>query len=164
MGGIASLERKPHLKEIFLMEKSVDLGTNRLSPEKEAPQSADDSATSSKPATEKPPLNLSDSELETLRQEIIRTLHTVFDPEIPVNIYELGLIYDVRLQHTGQVDVDMTLTTPACPVAGSLPAEVQMKLLTLTQVTKANVSLVWDPPWDKNRMSEAAKLQLGIDD
>jgi FeS assembly SUF system protein len=103
-------------------------------------------------------------QLEELRQAVINELHHCFDPEIPVNIYELGLIYGIALSPAGVVGIRMTLTSPACPVAGSLPGEVKARLLSLPGVTAADVELVWEPPWDKSRMSEAAKLQLGIDD
>ena len=107
---------------------------------------------------------LSADQQQALRERIIALLHTCFDPEIPVNIYELGLIYDIAITPAGAVGIRMTLTSPACPVAGSLPPDIQRKVAALPQVTSAQVDVVWDPPWDKNRMSEAAKLQLGIDD
>lgn len=114
----------------------------------------------------KPPLAepLTDEGREALKQRVVEVLHTCFDPEIPVNIYELGLIYDIAVEPTGAILVKMTLTSPACPVAGTLPGEVQRKILTLDQATSARVDLVWEPPWDKDRMSEGAKLMLGIDD
>ena len=91
-------------------------------------------------------------------------LCTCFDPEIPVNIYELGLIYDIEIAAAGAVAIRMTLTSPMCPAAGSLPGDVQSKVQGIPRITSAKVDVVWDPPWDKDRMSEAAKLQLGIDD
>jgi FeS assembly SUF system protein len=108
------------------------------------------------------PLNV--SQVEELRQALIDELHKCFDPEIPVNIYELGLIYGIDIQPSGAVQLRMTLTSPACPVAGSLPGEVKARIRKVANVTAATVDVVWDPPWDKDRMSEAAKLQLGIDD
>lgn len=107
---------------------------------------------------------LTGPQIEELRHAIVKELHQCFDPEIPVNIYELGLIYGIDIDATGAVHVNMTLTSPACPVAGSLPGEVKARLLKVTNVTTARVDVVWEPPWDKDRMSEAAKLQLGIDD
>lgn len=101
---------------------------------------------------------------EAMKPAIVDAISTVFDPEIPVNIYELGLIYDLTIAPTGEVGCRMTLTTPMCPAAGSLPGEVEHKLRGVKPVTAVKVELVWDPPWDKDRMSEAAKLQLGIDD
>jgi FeS assembly SUF system protein len=94
--------------------------------------------------------------------QVIEALHTCFDPEIPVDIYELGLIYDVKVEPTGAVGIQMTLTSPHCPAAQSLPAEVQSKVKSVPGVTEAAVDVVWDPPWDPSRMSEAAKLQLGM--
>jgi len=103
-------------------------------------------------------------EVEDLRNKIIAELCTCFDPEIPVNIYELGLIYGIEISPSAAVAVRMTLTSPACPAAGSLPPEVERKVRDVPGVTGAKVDVVWEPPWDKSRMSEAAKLQLGIDD
>ena len=97
-----------------------------------------------------------------LEPAIIEVLHTCFDPEIPVDIYELGLIYDIDVQPSGQVTIKMTLTSPGCPVAGSLPGEVQQKVQGVPGVNDVNVDLVWDPPWCMDKMSEAAKLQLGM--
>jgi FeS assembly SUF system protein len=93
---------------------------------------------------------------------IVEALKTIYDPEIPVNIYELGLIYDVDIQEDGAVKVKMTLTAPGCPVAGSLPGEVQAKVAGAPGVTSADVELVWDPAWNPSMMSEAARLELGM--
>jgi len=93
---------------------------------------------------------------------IVEALKTVFDPEIPVDIYELGLIYDVDLQEDGAVKIKMTLTAPGCPVAGSLPIDVKNKVESVPGVTSAEVELVWDPAWNPSMMSEAARLQLGM--
>lgn len=93
---------------------------------------------------------------------IVEALKTVYDPEIPVNIYELGLIYDIDIQEDGAVKVKMTLTAPGCPVAGSLPGEVQAKVAGAPGVTSADVELVWDPAWNPSMMSEAARLELGM--
>ena len=93
---------------------------------------------------------------------IVDALKTVFDPEIPVNIYELGLIYDVDIQEGGRVQVKMTLTSPGCPVAGSLPGEVKAKVEAVPGVAAAEIDLVWDPAWNPSMMSEAARLQLGM--
>jgi len=93
---------------------------------------------------------------------IVEALKTVFDPEIPVNIYELGLIYDIDLQPGGEVLVKMTLTSPGCPVAGSLPGDVKNKIEGVPGVTSADVELVWDPSWNPSMMTEAARLQLGM--
>jgi FeS assembly SUF system protein len=93
---------------------------------------------------------------------IVDALKTVFDPEIPVNIYELGLIYDIDIQEGGHVQVKMTLTSPGCPVAGSLPGEVKAKVEAVPGVASADIDLVWDPSWNPSMMSEAARLQLGM--
>ena len=87
----------------------------------------------------------------------------IYDPEIPVNIYELGLVYKIDITEEDHVLVEMTLTSPACPVAGTLPGEVESKVRSVSGVQEATVELVWDPPWDTGKMSEAAQLQLGID-
>lgn len=96
-----------------------------------------------------------------LRERIIEVLRTCYDPEIPVNIYDLGLIYDIEITPASEVIVRMTLTAPGCPVAFSLPAEVEAKIRSLDGVADARVELVWDPPWTPDRMSETARLQLG---
>src|SRR5688572_9892143 len=100
--------------------------------------------------------------LRLLEGKVIAAIRQVYDPEIPVNIYELGLIYAVDVQPDHTVNVRMTLTTPACPVAGSLPGEVQRRIEAVDEVKSANIELVWDPPWDRSMMSEAAMLQLGM--
>ena len=97
-----------------------------------------------------------------LESQVIEALRTCYDPEIPVDIYELGLIYDLQVDPSGEVQIRMTLTSPACPVAGSLPPEVEAKVKALPGVTAAKVDVVWDPPWDPSMMSEAAKLQLNM--
>jgi FeS assembly SUF system protein len=94
--------------------------------------------------------------------DVIATLRTCYDPEIPVDIYELGLVYGIDIAPDASVTIRMTLTSPACPVAGSLPGEVEQKVRTLPGVRQARVELVWEPPWDKEMMSEAAKLKLGF--
>lgn len=99
-----------------------------------------------------------------LEARVIDALKTCYDPEIPVNIYELGLVYDVAVDPPGVVSIRMTLTSPFCPAAGSLPAEVEAKAKAVPGVTLVKLDLVWEPPWDKDMMSEAAKIQLGIDD
>jgi len=108
------------------------------------------------------PASSTPSDPGALRDRVIEALRTCYDPEIPVDIYELGLIYEVRVGGDGRVKVEMTLTSPACPVAGTLPVEVEMKVRAVDGVTSASVELVWDPPWDQHRMSEAAQLTLGL--
>jgi FeS assembly SUF system protein len=97
-----------------------------------------------------------------LQGPIIEVIKTVFDPEIPVDIYELGLIYDIAVDADRKVMIKMTLTSPACPSAQQLPSEVRYKVKAVPGVSDATVDIVWEPPWDKDRMSEAAKLQLGF--
>jgi len=103
-----------------------------------------------------------DIQRQALKAAVEAVLRTVYDPEIPVDIYELGLVYAVKVEGDGEVAIDMTLTSPMCPVAGSLPAEVEQKVAAVDGVTKAAVTLVWDPPWSPERMSEAAKLKLNL--
>ncbi|MCH7630593.1 MAG: SUF system Fe-S cluster assembly protein [Proteobacteria bacterium] len=98
----------------------------------------------------------------TLRERVIDALCQIYDPEIPVNIYDLGLIYDVNVDDNGNVEINMTLTTPNCPVAETMPNEVEMRALYVDGVQDAKVNLVWDPPWDPSKMSEAAQLELGF--
>ena len=97
-----------------------------------------------------------------LEQKVISTLETVYDPEIPVNIYELGMIYNIKINDNADVEILMTLTSPACPVAESLPIEVREKVNGIEDVNEVNVELVWEPPWNKDMMSEEAKLNLGF--
>ena len=97
-----------------------------------------------------------------MEDSIINVIKTIFDPEIPVNIYELGLIYDIRVQDNADVDVDMTLTSPNCPVAESLPQEVKNKIELIEGLKKVEINLLFDPPWDKDMMSEEAKFELGF--
>ena len=99
----------------------------------------------------------------SLEAQVVEAIKTIYDPEIPVNIYELGLIYELRADEaTGKVEVEMTLTSPACPVAGTLPGEVETKIREIEAVTEVTVELVWDPPWSKDLLSDAAKLTLGL--
>ena len=96
-----------------------------------------------------------------LKEKVITEIKKIYDPEIPVNIYELGLIYDIKIKDK-DVQVKMTLTTPNCPVAESLPKEVKDSIIELKEVNKVDLDLVWDPPWNKSMMSEAAKLELNL--
>ncbi len=97
-----------------------------------------------------------------IEQEVVRVLKTVFDPEIPVDIYELGLIYEIKVNDEGALNIKMTLTSPACPVAESIPVEVRDKVKGIHGITDVNVELVWEPTWTQDMMSEEAKLQLGF--
>jgi len=103
-----------------------------------------------------------DSSDTALEQRVVAALRSVYDPEIPVNIYDLGLIYVVHIDEHSVVNVQMTLTAPACPVAGTLPGQVENVLRQVEGVRDASVELVWDPPWDQERMSEEARLTLGM--
>lgn len=105
---------------------------------------------------------MADDKLQIVLDDIVAQMRTCFDPEIPVNIYDLGLIYEINLDENGTADIDMTLTSPMCPVAGTLPEEVRQKVLLAEGVKEANINLVWEPPWDPELMSDEAKLELGI--
>ncbi|MFO1519146.1 MAG: SUF system Fe-S cluster assembly protein [bacterium] len=106
--------------------------------------------------------NESPAQNEELKTKVVDVLKTCFDPEIPVDIYELGLIYKIDAEVSGQVNLQMTLTSPSCPVAGSLPGEVETKIKGIPGVTEAKVELVWEPPWTPEKMTEAAKLILNM--
>ncbi len=97
-----------------------------------------------------------------LENKVVEILKSIYDPEIPVDIYELGLIYEVKINAEGHVDIDMTLTSPNCPVAESLPKEVEDKVAAAQEFNSAKVNIVFEPPWDKDMMSEEAKLELGF--
>ena len=97
-----------------------------------------------------------------LQASVVDVLKSIYDPEIPVDIYELGLIYDVEISEDGDATVTMTLTTPHCPVAESLPNEVELRVLSVPGIRDAVVNLVWDPPWDPSKMSDEARLELGM--
>ena len=99
---------------------------------------------------------------QELEEKIIEVLKSCYDPEIPVDIFELGLIYEIEIDDEANVIIKMTLTSPACPVAGSLPPEVEGKVASMEEVNSAKIELVWSPPWDKEMMSEEAKLNLGF--
>lgn len=99
---------------------------------------------------------------EALENTIIDVLKTIHDPEIPVDVYELGLIYEVKIKADGHVEIEMTLTSPNCPVAESMPKEVEDKVAAIDGVASSKVNIVFDPPWDKDMMSEEAKLELGF--
>ncbi len=105
---------------------------------------------------------MSELNKQELEEKIIQALKTCYDPEIPIDIFELGLIYEIRIDNDGNVNIKMTLTSPACPVAGSLPPEVKYKVSSVPEVNNVNIELVWNPPWDREMMSEMAKLELGM--
>lgn len=140
--------------------KSLDvMQAQRMPPEQEV-VGASNVAESAKPQASSKAL--SDIERKLVEGKVIAAIRTVYDPEIPVNIHDLGLIYEIDVRADASVKVNMTLTAPGCPVAGSLPLEVQRKIAAVEEVGEAEVVLVWDPPWDKSRMSEEARLMLGF--
>ena len=100
--------------------------------------------------------------MSKLKERVILEIKKIYDPEIPVNIYELGLIYKIEIDEKNKVNVEMTLTSPNCPVAERLPNNVKENIMKVEGVTEVDLKLVWDPPWDKDRMSEAAKLELNL--
>jgi FeS assembly SUF system protein len=108
------------------------------------------------------PLPALDPATLTLYSQVIETLRACYDPEIPVNIYELGLVYDVSVTPQGEVAIRMTLTSPACPVAGSLPGDVEARVRAIPGVTSARVDVTWEPPWGPDKMTDAARLQLNM--
>ena len=103
-----------------------------------------------------------DLELQAIGEKIVERICQIYDPEIPVNIYELGLIYDIQVSEDCDVEIEMTLTSPNCPVAETLPVEVEEKVKVVEEVRKVKVNITFDPPWDKDMMSEEAKLELGM--
>jgi FeS assembly SUF system protein len=119
-------------------------------------------APSSETASSSPAAPADEMARKLIEGKVIEALHEIYDPEIPVNIYELGLIYDIQVDPDRKVHIKMTLTAPACPVAGSLPGEVEKKVEAIAEVASADVELVWEPPWSRDRMSETALLTLGM--
>ena len=124
----------------------------QTAPPSDAPAATNDTAT----------LVRDEAKTAALKPAIVKAVSTVFDPEIPVNIYELGLIYDIVVDANGVAGITMTLTAPGCPVAHTLPVDVANKVKAVEGVTDAKVDIVWEPAWTKDRMSDAAKLQLGM--
>ncbi len=102
------------------------------------------------------------NQMSNLKENIIQEIKKIYDPEIPVNIYDLGLIYKIEIDNSNKVSLEMTLTSPNCPVAESLPNSVKETILKVDGVKDVNLKLVWDPPWDKTKLSEAAKLELNL--
>lgn len=128
----------------------------------ERPIAPDPSAPGATPESASVPASSPDSRGgETVHDRVVQMLTTIFDPEIPINIYEMGLIYDLDITTDGDVVIRMTLTSPTCPVAESLPPEVESKVGSVEGVRTVKVDLTWEPPWTPERMSEAAKLELG---
>ena len=119
-------------------------------------------ASSSETTSSSPSAPADEVARKLIEGKVIEALHEIYHPEIPVNIYELGLIYDIQIDPDRKVHIKMTLTAPACPVAGSLPGEVEKKVEAIADVASADVELVWEPPWSRDRMSETALLTLGM--
>ena len=140
---VESVTPPPRARVTETFERKRDYLAGFLSGETEAPAAGDDPQ-------------------GDLKQSVIDALKSVYDPEIPVDIYELGLIYDVAISEDGDALVTMTLTTPHCPVAESLPQEVELRVLGVPGIRDAEVKLVWDPPWDPSKMSDEARLELGM--
>lgn len=105
---------------------------------------------------------MSEINKQELEEKVINVLKTCYDPEIPVDIFELGLIYEIRIDNEANVNIKMTLTSPMCPVAGSLPPEVKEKIKTIPDINDVNIEIVWNPPWSMEMMSETAKVELGF--
>jgi FeS assembly SUF system protein len=121
-----------------------------------------DAQSASAPATEPTAIVRDEARTEALKPKIVEAISTVYDPEIPVNIFELGLVYDIAVDAQNVALVTMTLTAPGCPAAQSLPVEVADKVKAIEGIADAKVDVVWEPAWTKDRMSEAARLQLGL--
>jgi FeS assembly SUF system protein len=105
---------------------------------------------------------MNEDQMQALGENVVEVIKSIYDPEIPVDIYELGLIYDVRVSDEGDIEIDMTLTSPSCPVAESMPEEVREKVSSLDETKKVEVIMVFEPTWNKDMMSEEAKLELGF--
>ena len=138
--------------------------TDRIIPLADAPAPSPDDAPSAPNAPNTPEAAFSPDPLNTLKFQpaLVEAVSKVFDPEIPVNIYELGLVYNMDVDANANVQVKMTLTAPACPAAQFLPEQVRSSVAAVPGVSDVKVDIVWEPPWDRDRMSEAAKLQLGL--
>jgi FeS assembly SUF system protein len=128
------------------------------------PRAAENETAAAKSETKQPAAEQisASSAADALKEKVVEAVKTCFDPEIPVNIYELGLVYDISVTPSSEVAVKMTLTSPACPAAQSLPGEVEDKIRVMAKPKDVTVEVVWDPPWNPDMMSEAARLQLGM--
>jgi FeS assembly SUF system protein len=142
-----------------ILDESTDNNPKRVPLEIEQPVAGRPQAAAPVLPSEQTSAPISVADLE---DKIVAALKSCYDPEIPVNIYELGLIYSVDVTPSGAASIRMTLTSPACPAAGSLPPEVESKVRAIPGITSATVEVVWDPPWNPDRMTDAAKLQLGL--
>jgi len=145
-----SLTVLPHSGKVDQLRKEAS--TQSLAPKNLANQTLIERAVDSSKTPEQ----------KAIEEKVIEAIKTIYDPEIPVSIYELGLIYSIDVSPNNDVHVKMTLTAPACPVAGELPVQVEKRIDSIPEVRKATVELVWDPPWNKEMMSEVAKLELGF--
>jgi len=149
--------RYPHSVQslpVLPRNKSDDVAAEQTQTSAQAPSLEAANSSPSSPADE--------MSRKLIEGKVIEALHEIYDPEIPVNIYELGLIYEIQVDPDRKVHIKMTLTAPACPVAGSLPGEVEKKVEAIAEVASADVELVWEPPWSRDRMSETALLTLGM--
>jgi FeS assembly SUF system protein len=153
-GSVKSLTVLPHSGKVDQLR--AEAAQSPPKPKKERPILPHVNRISASPAALK-----SERQLE-IEREVIKVCRNVFDPEIPVNIYDLGLIYDIDVDPEDRVNVRMTLTAPGCPVAGTLPPQVERQIEAIPQVRSATVELVWEPQWTKDMMSDAAQLQLGL--
>ena len=155
---VKSLNVLPHSGKLDQMRADAGASTNQPAPapKKDRPIQPHTNRISASPAALKSERQLA------LEREVIRALMTVYDPEIPIDIYQLGLVYDIDIDADNNVHVRMTLTAPGCPVAGTLPPAVEQKINAIEGVNSATVELVWEPQWTKDMMSEAAQLQLGL--
>jgi len=150
--------RYPHsVKSLPVLPRSQSADAAIDPPKELSAQGSSTEATSSSP-----PEPADEMARKLIEGKVIVALHEIYDPEIPVNIYELGLIYEIQVDPDRKVHIKMTLTAPACPVAGSLPGEVEKKVEAIAEVASADVELVWEPPWSRDRMSETALLTLGM--
>ena len=145
----------PHSGKVEQLRQEIAMGDQNSNPQ-------DRVAEATQPTVDVPASADKTIAYKLLEGKVIAALSSVYDPEIPVNIYELGLIYKIDIDAERNVTIKMTLTAPACPVAGTLPGEVEKKVEEIDEVKKATVELVWDPPWSRDMMSESALLQLGM--
>ena len=154
-------EETPHRQTLTVLPDPQQDAAIKAFAEQQAAK-ATEKATEPKPVADGPKKSLTPLEKKLLEGLVIKAVRQIYDPEIPVNIYELGLIYGIEVDDTAGVKVKMTLTAPACPVAGSLPGEVEKRIESIPEVRSADVELVWEPSWSKDRMSELARLTLDM--
>jgi FeS assembly SUF system protein len=155
-GTVKSLTVLPHSGKVEQLKRELSQPDPAAPAAAPSPVPQDASQPGDTPAANAPPMQ------KLIEGKVIAALRTVYDPEIPINLYDLGLIYEINVDEEANVMIKMTLTAPACPVAGSLPGEVARRIEAIPEVKSADVMLVWDPPWSKDRMSEEALMQLGM--